>query len=81
MKRTSENRSAKPRGTILRVKQGYNPNSSSIGSIVFILPAALLAIPALFGAVSGLVLSTFVRTENPTGQRGDRRSDKRGNQS
>jgi len=50
----------KPKGKILRVKLGYNPNSSSIGSIIFVLPAALLGITAAFGAVSGMIMSTLM---------------------
>ncbi|MHC4211762.1 MAG: hypothetical protein ACYSWP_00180 [Planctomycetota bacterium] len=47
------------KGNILRVKQGYNPNSSSIGSIIFALPAALLGVTAGFGAVSGIIMGAF----------------------
>lgn len=47
-------------GKILRVKQGYNPNSSSIGSMIFVLPAALLGITTVFGAVSGVIMSTLM---------------------
>ncbi|MEN8126945.1 MAG: hypothetical protein ABFR90_03975 [Planctomycetota bacterium] len=53
-------RKAHPKGKILRVKQGYNPNSSSIGSIIFVLPAALLGITAAFGAVSGMIMSVLM---------------------
>lgn len=54
------------RGKILCVKQGYNPNSSSIGSIIFVLPAALLGITAAFGAVSGMIMSSLMtdKTKN-----------------
>jgi hypothetical protein len=51
------------KGRILRVKQGYNPNSSSMGSEVFsifILPTALLTATVGFGAVSSLILSGFM---------------------
>jgi hypothetical protein len=51
----------KTKGRILRVKQGYNPNSSSMGSIVYVLPAALLAITVGFGAISGIILSAFIK--------------------
>lgn len=51
---------AHAKGKILRVKQGYNPNSSSIGSIIFVLPAALLGITAAFGAVSGMIMSVLM---------------------
>lgn len=47
-------------GKILRVKQGYNPNSSSIGSIIFVLPTALLGVTAGFGAVSGAIMAALM---------------------
>ncbi|MHC4645530.1 MAG: hypothetical protein ACYTBJ_08505 [Planctomycetota bacterium] len=50
-----------PKGKILRLKQGYNPNSSSMGSIIFVLPAALLGITVGFGLVSGIIASAFIR--------------------
>lgn len=49
------------KGRILRVKQGYNPNSSSMGSIVFALPAALLGTTTVFGAVSGAIMGAFMK--------------------
>ncbi len=52
------------KGKILRVKQGYNPNSSSMGSIVYALPAALLGITAGFGVVSGIIFSAFMKNKN-----------------
>ena len=54
---------APQQGSILRLKQGYNPNSSSVGSIVFVLPAALLGITTAFGAVSGMIMSALM-TDN-----------------
>jgi len=47
-------------GKVLRVKQGYNPNSSSVGSVIFVMPAALLGITAAFGAVSGIIMSKLL---------------------
>ena len=38
------------RGRILRLKEGYNPNSSSLGSVVFSFPAILLSIPVIAAA-------------------------------
>jgi len=58
---SNQKRSDGPKGKILRVKQGYNPNSSSMGSIVFALPAALLGITAAFGVVSGVIMSVFMK--------------------
>ena len=56
----SHEETAHQQGNILRLKQGYNPNSSSIGSVIFVLPAALLGITAAFGAVSGMIMSTLM---------------------
>jgi len=52
------------KGRILRLKHGYNPNSSSLGSeffAVFVVPASLFAVTIGFGAVSGIILSAFMR--------------------
>jgi len=58
---------ARPKGRILRLKLGYNPNSSSIGTIVFAMPAALLGSVVAFGAVAGL-LATAVLHRKGEGQ-------------
>lgn len=62
-KKTGNNPSeTKPKGKILRVKYGYNPNSSSAGSvIVFALPVAIFGITLGFGAISSLIMSHFVK--------------------
>ena len=49
------------KGRILRVKLGYNPNSSSLGSIVFAVPAAMLAVPAVFNAIAAAISAKCVR--------------------
>jgi len=46
-------------GRILRLKQGYNPNSSSIGTIVFAMPAALLATTVAFGTAAGVIATAL----------------------
>ena len=51
--------SSEGKGRILRLKQGYNPNSSSIGTIVFALPAALMASTVAFGAAAAFICSAF----------------------
>ena len=48
------------RGRILKLQQGYNPNSSSIGTIVFALPVTLLAATAAFGTAAGIIAAAFV---------------------
>lgn len=52
------------KGKILRLKQGYNPNSSSMGSIVFALPAALLVVTSAFGLASGIIMSAFMKDKD-----------------
>jgi len=52
------------KGKILRVKLGYNPNSSSIGSMVFAIPAAMLGVAVGFGTLSGIIVSAFSKNSN-----------------
>lgn len=56
-----------PKGKILRVKLGYNPNSSSIGSMIFVIPVAMLSAAVAFGTVSGLIFSAFSKKRNTSG--------------
>ena len=48
------------KGKILRIKHGYNPNSSSMGSIIFALPVSLMALSGGFVIASGLISSWFL---------------------
>lgn len=48
-------------GRILRVKQGYNPNSSSIGSVIFSMSAAIIPATIIFGMVAGAISSAVFR--------------------
>lgn len=57
----------KGKGRVLRVKEGFNPNSSSLGSIVFSVPAALLAVPVLLAGAAALIVARMPRP----GQIGD----------
>lgn len=52
------------KGKILRVKEGYNPNSSSLGSIVFSFPAAMLAVPVIFSAAAAIIASKFTSSDD-----------------
>lgn len=47
------------RGRILRIKWGYNPNSSSMGSIVFGLKGILVTVTGLFGLAAGILYAVF----------------------
>lgn len=48
---------------VLRLKLGYNPNSSSLGSVVFGVPTSLLAAAALLGAAAGAIAAAVVQRE------------------
>lgn len=63
--------SQKKVGKLLRVKEGYNPNSSSIGSVVFAIPLAVLAVPALFGMASAVIMQKGVKAEENEEERND----------
>ena len=43
-----------PRG-VLKIKKGYNPNSSSIGTVVYTIPLAFCAISGLLALIAALV--------------------------
>lgn len=48
------------KGKILRVKQGYNPNSSSIGSVIFSMSAAVVPASIIFGMVAGAISTAIL---------------------
>jgi len=60
------------KGRILRVKPGYNPNSSSMGSVIFALPAAMLGVTVAFGVVSSLILALVLGRGGRQEGEGDR---------
>ena len=57
--------STQRKGKILRLKVGYNPNSSSIGSIIFAIPTMLFISSIIFGTATTFVFSRSVKS--PTG--------------
>jgi len=63
---------APPRGRILRVKAGYNPNSSSLGTVVFAVPAAMLLAPAVYNAIAAALAGRAVRDRPAPHGRQDR---------
>ena len=65
------------KGRILRVKYGYNPNSSSIGSIVYIFSAKILGAAVGFGVVASLICSAFLGRPRGSAERSDSEPDKK----
>jgi membrane protein CcdC involved in cytochrome C biogenesis len=65
------------KGRILKVKMGYNPNSSSMGSMIFILPAALLGVTVIFGAISGVIFSLFLKKTEKNSKKEEKSEKKR----
>jgi len=49
------------RGKVLALKEGYNPNSSSLGSIVFSYPEAWLLAPVIAGTVTAVAAAFFAK--------------------
>ena len=68
-------------GRILRVKRGYNPNSSSMGSELtafYALPKAMVALPVIFGTAAAVIAASFGRrrgSEKESPSDPDNRSD------
>ncbi len=54
-----------PRGKVLAVKLGYNPNSSSIGTATSVFLWGMLAGYTLFNLLSAIVLSRVTSEEKP----------------
>ena len=52
------------RGRVLRVKEGYNPNSSSLGSVVFTVHAAVLAAPLLLAGAAAWIAARFAKPDS-----------------
>ncbi len=50
-------------GRILRLKLGFNPSSSSIGTIVFAMPAAMIGLTVAFGAAAALSCSALLHRQ------------------
>ncbi|MCG8550738.1 MAG: hypothetical protein MI799_10090 [Desulfobacterales bacterium] len=47
------------KGKLFKVKHGYNPNSSSMGSLIYALPVSMIAVTGGFAVVSALILTAF----------------------
>ena len=53
-----------PAGRILKVKRGYNPNSSSMGSELeacYAFPRVMMAVPVIFAAAAAAVAAALGR--------------------
>lgn len=56
-------------GRVLRIKTGYNPNSSSLGTIIFAVPAAMIAAPVAYNVIAAAFASASLRDRpQPHGQ-------------
>jgi hypothetical protein len=43
-----------PRG-VLKIKKGYNPNSSSIGTVVYSFPVAFMVMSGILAVLAGVI--------------------------
>ncbi|MBN2534287.1 MAG: hypothetical protein JXB88_15460 [Spirochaetales bacterium] len=60
------------KGRIIKVKKGYNPNSSSIGSIIFTLPMTVITSGVCFGVISGIIYHYFMtKRKKEKGRKGN----------
>ena len=51
------------KGRVLRVKEGFNPNSSSLGSVVFSMHTALVAAPVILAGAAAWIASRMARPD------------------
>jgi hypothetical protein len=47
-------------GRVLRIKEGFNPNSSSCGSIVFTIHSAMVAAPVLLAGAAAWIAARML---------------------
>lgn len=40
---------------VLKIKKGYNPNSSSIGTVVYSFPLVFIAVSTILGILAALI--------------------------
>ena len=45
------------KGKILKIKFGYNPNSSSVGTLLIAFPVTLFVLSIIFNVVSAIIIS------------------------
>ena len=64
------------RGRILRVKKGFNPNSSSISSEIIVFFTAAAGVTALFAVTAGIVMARFSDKPETTADADRKQSDK-----
>lgn len=64
------------RGRILRVKNGFNPNSSSIASDIIVFFTAAAGVSALFATAVAVVMARFSDKPESTPDADDRQPDK-----
>ena len=54
-------------GRILRVKKGFNPNSSSVSSDIIVFFTSAAGVSALFAVAAGVIMARFKdKQEQPT---------------
>ncbi|MBN1576064.1 MAG: hypothetical protein JW913_05905 [Chitinispirillaceae bacterium] len=63
-------------GRILRVKKGFNPNSSSIATDIIVFFTAAAGVSALFAAAAGVVMARFSDKPETTADAGSTKTDK-----
>ena len=57
---TESNGTYRGTGRVLRIKEGFNPNSSSCGSIVFTIHSAMIAAPVLLAGAAAWIAARML---------------------
>jgi len=47
-------------GQILKIKQGYNPNSSSMGSIILTMPFVVIPALSILAVTAGIIMNSMM---------------------
>jgi len=61
-------------GRVLRVKEGFNPNSSSLGSIVFSMHVTMTAVPVLLAGAAAWIAARMGNKAGSAATSGENRT-------
>lgn len=64
---TESNKQYTGTGRVLRIKEGFNPNSSSCGSIVFTIHSAMVAAPVLLAGAAAWIAGRMIPSHQSSG--------------
>jgi len=62
-------------GRVLRIKEGFNPNSSSCGSIVFSIHSAMVVAPVLLAGAAAWISARMLKEKSSETKRANAKQE------